>query len=322
MAKSTKKPSTPNTNAAKKKTSKSTSAARSTSKAETTAAVSSTAARAPLPDFVPTSNLVVIPDHPVTEESLIEEAMAMRTVKATGSTIAEIKADADEMLGARADLHDMQARGYRVSENMFDRVEKLRNMLTPQRLAAAVIVAASAASVTEAEASRRRLLEIRGEFAAIGKAAALSSDLFELGTRTSNRLTTVVDRMEDVVDAVRKYRDLMPDPQRVSELLAEAESLLRAERDKRIGAKETRAERSARTKLRNRLQRMLLDALQYLSAQGLAAYANDPPRAARFRLDHIYGDRPRPATPPATNTTTPANDTTTPANDTPSEQNA
>lgn len=303
MAKSTKKPSTPNTNAAKTKTSKSTSAAKSTSKAETTAVQAANAtALASMPDHVPTNNLAIIPDHPVTEDSLLEEANALRNDRPVSASVAELKADADEMLGARADLPDLQARGYRVNENMFDRVEQLRNLLTPQRLAAAVIVAASASAVTDAEASRRRLLEIRGEFAGIGKAAGLSSDLFELGSRAAKRLTTVVDRMEDVVDAVRKYRSLMPDQQRVSDLLAEAESMLQAERDKRIGAKESRAERSARTKLQYKIQRMLLEALQYLSAQGLAAYANDPTRAARYRLDHIYGERPRTTTKAATET--------------------
>src|SRR5690606_12964371 len=84
----------------------------------------------------------------------------------------------------------------------------------------------------------------------------------------------------------------LPDGLRVDQLVLRARELIDTQKDARASARLMRAETTAQIKSRNRLERLLLDAMIYLSAQGLAAFDGDELREARYRLDHVYGKKP------------------------------
>ncbi len=237
----------------------------------------------------------VLPDVPLampTAESLLAEAASMSSFSEVTIHPADLVADAEEMLGGEEDLPDLLSRGYRVSEGVFERIRLLMGLVAPAQAELGRVDAASALKTRQAEDARVRLLEIRGQFAALGKAASLPSSLFSRETHRSNRLNVVMMRMEVVLENVGVVRDHLPDQQRVDALVIEARKLIDAQKEARREARLMRATRTLGTLERERIERLLFDTLLYVSAQGLAAYADDPTRHKRYSLDHCYGNRP------------------------------
>lgn len=204
---------------------------------------------------------------------------------------ADLVADADEMLLARADAAELARRGYKVSDGQFERVAVLRSMLAPLAAQQTRVVEVSKVKTEAAEQARVRLIEIRADFARLGKAAGLPSGIFSLETSNTQRLNVVMMKMEEVLNNVQAYRALLPDGGRIDQLVTEARGLLDAQRVNRQEARLLRNDGTLDNRKQARLERLLLSAMQYLSAQGLAAWPNDAVRETRYRLDHTYGNR-------------------------------
>lgn len=233
-----------------------------------------------------------LPLEPPTASTLeAEAAMLGDAFTPVTSHPADLVADADEMLLARGDAAELARRGYKVSDGQFERVAILRSMLAPLAAQQTRVVEVSKVKTEAAETARLRLLEIRGEFARIGKAAGLPSGLFSLETNNTQRLNVVMMKMDEVLHNVQAFRTFLPDQARVDQLVIEARGLLDAQRINRQEARLLRNDGTLDNRKQARLERLLLTAMQYLSAQGLAAWPNDPVREPRYRLDHTYGNK-------------------------------
>lgn len=225
-----------------------------------------------------------------TEASLLAEAAALGDAFAeVTSHAADLIADAEELLRARGDAADLQARGYRVSDGQFERVKVLMQLLVPLHAAQNRQVEASKAKTASAEEARARLIAIRGELGLIGRAAGLPASVFSLETSSTQRLNVVMMKMEEVLENVRAYRDHLPDKTRLDKLLTEARTLIDEQKDLRRDARLLRTDTHLDGRKTARLERLLMDVLQHLSAQGLAAYSGDKQREPLYRLDHVYG---------------------------------
>ncbi len=232
------------------------------------------------------------PEATPTEASLLTEANDLGdSSPAVKAHPADLVADAEEMLLVRDDAKDLAQRGYPVTEGMFVRVELLMMMLralAAQRHRASVD---SEAQTAEGEKARVRLLEIRGVLARIGEAVGLDPKLFSLGIQ-SKRLPVVLMAMTNVLRAVEVNMVRMPDAKRVQALVSEADALIAANKVSVVGSK---VNRTADVKTLKQLSRLLLDVLQHLSKQGLAAYEEEGVRQIAYRLDHVYGRRAKKA---------------------------
>ena len=244
-------------------------------------------------DFSNFGVLGVIPEvdlSPPTRPGLDAEAAALgERFPVVTSHSADLAADADEMLGAEADMPDLIKRGYRVGPGLLVRIGTLRDMIAPLLAEEERSVAWSKSQTAEAEKVRVRLLELRRDLARIGKAAGLPASFFSLETKKTTRLNVVRIKMEEVLANTAKLRPHLPDKERVDAIVVEARGLLDAQRDQRIESQLSSAESRTRIRTRQRYERLLYEAMQYLSAQGLAAYPDDEEREARYRLDHVYG---------------------------------
>ncbi|MCU0699464.1 MAG: hypothetical protein MUC96_23405 [Myxococcaceae bacterium] len=220
-----------------------------------------------------------------------EAALLGDAFPAVSSHPADLVADADELLLARADAPELARRGYHVADGQFERVALLRSMLAPLAAEQTRVAEVSKVKTEAAEAARARLLAIRSSLAAIGKAAGLPAGVFSLDTSHTTRLNVVMMKMEEVLHNVQAYRSHLPDQQRVDGLVTEARGLIDAQRANRQEARLLRTDGSLESRKQARLERLLLNAMQYLSAQGLAAFPEDPVREPRYRLDHVYGNR-------------------------------
>lgn len=181
---------------------------------------------------------------------------------------------------------------YRVGPGLLVRIGTLRDMIAPLLAEEDRNAEWSKSQTAAAEEVRLRLLELRRDLARIGKAAGLPASFFSLETKKTTRLNVVRIKMEEVLANVARLRPHLPDKGRVDAILIEARDLLDAQRDQRIESRLSSAESRARIRTRQRYERLLFEAMQYLSAQGLAAYPDDEKREARYRLDHVYGRKP------------------------------
>lgn len=244
---------------------------------------------------MPPINTSFVPQVPVsleapTLEQLQAEAAALGDhFSEVTSHPGDLVADAEEILTARADLADLIGRRFKVSEGLLTRIELLMKQLAPYVAEMQRLATAATLNTAEADKARVRLLEIRSLLAKLGKAGGLPADLFALETRKSDRLNVVMMRMDVVLENVALYKDHLPDTARVDALMVEARAVMDAQKTARRGARLMRTDRTQGSLQQERWERLLLDAMQYLSAQGLAAYPGDATREARYRLDHVYG---------------------------------
>ncbi len=247
-----------------------------------------------------------IPTETPTKDGLLAEAATLGDAfSEVTSHAADLVADAEELLRARGDAAALQARGYRVSDGQFERVKLLRDLLAPLHAAQNRQVEASKAKTASAEAARARLIVIRGELGLIGKAAGLPGNLLSLETNNTQRLNVVMMKMEEVLENVRAYRERLPDKTRVDTLVIEARLLIDEQKGLRRDARLLRTDTHLDGRTTARLERLLLDVLQHLSAQGLAAYSGDKQREPLYRLDHVYGRRASKVGDPGAGDTTP-----------------
>lgn len=238
------------------------------------------------------SVLPPLPTQPPTKAQLEAEAALLGdNFPSVSSHPADLVADADEMLLARADAAELARRGYKISDGQFERVALLRAMLAPLAAEQTRVAEVSKVKTEAAEAARLRLLGIRSALGDIGKAAGLPPGIFSLETNNTQRLNVVMMKMEEVLENVQAFRSFLPDGQRVDALVVEARALIDAQRTNRQEARLLRTDGSLESRKQARIERLLLTAMQYLSAQGLAAYPDDPVREPRYRLDHVYGNR-------------------------------
>lgn len=235
----------------------------------------------------------LIPLGAPTKASLEAEAAALGdSFSEVASHPADLIADAEEMLLARADATELEARGYRVNDAVFERLKQLVAMLVPLHAAQKRQVEASKLQTATAEAARARLIEIRGELGLIGRAAALPASLFSVESNSTQRLPVLMMRMNEVLENASLYRDRLPDRARVDALVVEARRLIDEQTEARRSANFLRTDRGIDSRTASRVERLLMDTMQYLSAQGQAAYPRDRKREALYRLDHVYGRRP------------------------------
>jgi len=228
-----------------------------------------------------------------TEASLRAEAASMTGRSGeVAAHPADLIADAIEMQEAEGDIADLMERGYEVKPGLITRIRMLTDLIAPQIAEEERAATWSVTQTQRAEETRQRLLQLRSELAAIGKAAGLPGVLFSIETKKTTRLNVVMMKLEEVLANVREVRSHLPDPKRVDAIVAEMRQLLDEQRDQRAESRVSDTQSRARIRQRKRYERLLLDALQYLSAQGLAAYPDDPTREVRYRLDHVYGKRP------------------------------
>ncbi|MBE2251178.1 MAG: hypothetical protein IAE78_16685 [Myxococcus sp.] len=225
-----------------------------------------------------------------TEQSLAAEAAALGDAYSEVTAHpADLLADAAEMLKAKSDAAALAERGYAISPGVFTRIELLAGALTPMSAQQVRQVEASKVKTAEAEAARERLLTIRGEIARIGHAAGLPTGVFSLETDRTQRLNVVMMKMEEVLLNVAAYWAHLPDKKRLEALVTEARALIDAQKAARQDARLLRTDRSLDSRKAGRYERLLLNAMQHVSAQGLAAFPNDPVREPVYRLDHVYG---------------------------------
>ncbi len=241
-----------------------------------------------LPSTLPT----VAPQEPTLDQLQAEAAMMGDSFTRVSAALADLIADADEMLSASEDLNDLRSRGYAISAGMLTRIKLLRDQLAPLAARREQVAALSAAAVGQAEAARKELLRIRRALAGIAHAAGLPEMLFSLQSTRSNRLNVVMMRLDEVLNQVDAFHEQLPDRARVDTLVVRARQLIDEQRETRSSARLTAADGGMETRTQQRLARLLLDAMIYVSAQGLAAYPDDPMREKRYRLDHVYGRRP------------------------------
>ena len=202
---------------------------------------------------------------------------------------ADLLADGSEMVEARQDIDELIERGYPVSMGLVNRIDLLTQMIAPLIAEQERTTEWSKTQTERAEESRRRLLEIRSTLSRIGKAAGLPATLFSLETKKTTRLNVVMMKMEAVLENVGSVRKHLPDKKRVDALVTEARELLDEQTAMRLEARLTAVDARAQVQERKRYERLLYDAMIYLSAQGLAAYDGDETREIRYRLDHVYG---------------------------------
>lgn len=248
-----------------------------------------------------------IPTETPTKAALEAEAAALGdSFSEVTSHEADLVADAEELLRARADANELQTRGYRVSDGQFERVKLLVELLVPLHAAQNRQIEAGKAKTAAAEAARARLIAIRSELGLIGRAAGLPSGVFSLEPNNTQRLNVLMMRMEEVLENVRAYREQLPDKTRVDALTTEARRLIDEQKDSRRDARLLRTDSRIDGRTTARLERMLLDTMQHLSAQGQAAYPGDLTRAPLYRLDHVYGRKVSKVADPGASDTTPA----------------
>lgn len=238
------------------------------------------------------SSLPAVPLGTPTVDSIEAEIAAMGDTL-TPVAPADLVADGREMLAARADIAELVARGYPVSEGIITRLELLIDAVESSGANRSLDRAELTPAQRDAmDSARRRLLAIRSELSAIASAGGLPPDLFALATKRSNRLNVVLMRVGQVIRHAEQLADRMPDGDRVQALIIEAKGLLEAQYTLRADAGLKRASQAGDTQRQERLERLLLDTLVYLSRQGRAAFASDPARLTKYDLDHVYGARP------------------------------
>lgn len=235
------------------------------------------------------SSLPSVPLADPTREALEAAVAAMDDVQVP-TAVADLIADAEEMASAADDITDLVARKYKVSAGLVRwiamLVEELRKVSADREI---TVVEATPEQTQEMDKSRARLLKIRSELADLAEAAGLPATVFALQTKRSNRLNVVLMRVGQVLRNARKVLDQLPDHHDAEELIAEGEGIIAAAYNLRTTIGLGRAGRTGETQRQERIERLLLDALVYLSRMGRAAYRRQPARRQKYLLDHIYG---------------------------------
>lgn len=237
--------------------------------------------------------LPVIPEGPVTRESLEAEAIALGDKFSFVSIhSADMIADAEEMLaGQSTDLPEFRDRGYPVTSYHFDRLALLNEIMAPAKTEGDVTNESGKTQTADANAKIDVLLDNRRFFDRVGRAAGLPATLFALETKNSRRINVVTMRMEEVVANVERFLSRLPDKAKVVERLESTRTIISAQKKARRQAKLLRTQRTLDTLRAEQYERLLLNILLYMSAQGQAAFEGDKGREARYALDHSYGKR-------------------------------
>lgn len=226
---------------------------------------------------------------PTRESLLAEAALLGDSFRVVPVHPADLLADAEELLRFRSDAPELTARGYDVSDAVYERLALLVGLLRP--FASRQAVAEQSLQTVEAEDARLRLLVIGDRLSRIGLAAGLPVGLCSLAPSDTTRLNMVAMRIDDGLAAVKAHLHELPDRARVQELVLEARALIDAHKDSRRAAHVMPAQHSREADTAARLERLLLDTLQHLSRQGLAAYPDDPSREPAYLLEHVGGRR-------------------------------
>lgn len=238
------------------------------------------------------NDLPTIPDRVWTDEAIFAEARALgpRFTEVTAPPSA-IVTDAEEMLAGEEDLPAFAAGGYPVTANHFDRMRRLKAMLVP-RSAARERGDELRKRYTEQAAGRRdTLLEVRARIARQARAARLPSALFSLGKVNTTRLSPVLWRTDEVLDNAATLRERFANKAKIDQLLASGRSLVDTIKSERAALGLQSSLGVEETRLQQQLERLLVDTMRFVGAQGLACFDEDATRDARYRLDHVYARR-------------------------------
>lgn len=206
-----------------------------------------------------------------TEQSLAAEAAALGDAYSEVTAHpADLLAHAAEMLKAKSDAAALAEREYAPCPGVFTRIELVAGALTP--MSAQQVRHFEASKVKTAEAERKRLLTISGEIARIGHAARLPTGVFSLETDRPQPLNVVMMKVEEVLLNVAAHWAHLPDKKRLVALVTEARALTDAQKAARHDARLLRTDRSLDSRKAGRCERLLLNAMQNVSARGLAAF--------------------------------------------------
>lgn len=251
------------------------------------------------------STLPFIPAGKPTNDSLMAEARALGSgfVVVTAPPAA-IATDADEMLGGLEDLAAFAAGSYPVTPDHFSRIQLLRAMLAPQVASRERDQVGIKRHYERAEARRDKLLALRGNIARQAHAAGLDTRLFSVGKINTERLTSVLWRVDEVLDNTRALRERFANKPLVDRLIAEASALVSEIKEERTRLGLMAQTGQDDTRLQQQIERLLVDTMRFVGAQGLACFDGDERREARYRLDHVYArsqtpDNDEPLLPPS-----------------------
>lgn len=198
--------------------------------------------------------------------------------------IVDMLEEAEEMLLARGDVAEFVARRYRVTDDMFERVKILANMLTPDATKEVEVEVEPSETSEETKAAHKRLLEIREQMAQVVDASGLDASKLAVDSR---RYKLLVTSMAEAVQQVRTYRKSISDPDRIDALLAEATELLDVATAQSLMTRTLMTDQKSRSLTTMKLKRLLADQLRYLSKQGTAAFPHDIKRRLSYRLERF-----------------------------------
>lgn len=227
-----------------------------------------------------------------TRESLLAEARALgKGFSEVAAPPAAIVADAEEMLEGEADLPLFEASGFPVTIGHFMRIRLLKNELLPRTALRERNVEVRKKYTAEAHVRRDTLIAFQRRIKRRARAARLPTALFSIGRINTKRLAAVLWRVEEIALHTRDQLGRFAQQDLVRQLVDETLALIeviKSERRKLGLMNETGV---GETRLQQQIERLLLDAMRYVGAQGMALFDTDRERDTRYRLDHVYGQR-------------------------------
>ncbi len=222
--------------------------------------------------------------HP-TKASLQQEMASLgASFQRTTYSVADLTAEATEMLVAKTDVTDLVRREYPVTEASFERIELLLEVLLPLEVEQVMLFEARKVKTAAAEETRQKLLVKRELLSRIGEAAELAPEVFMVDSTRHEELHRGMTRL---VSIVRQHRAKLADKARVDDLLEEVEQLIKNEETARKQVQALSDERMLATLKADQAKRLMLDEMRHISKQGLAAYPNDPSRDRAYRLERL-----------------------------------
>jgi len=232
-----------------------------------------------------------------TREGLLAEARALGTTFAEVAAAPEdIALDAEEMLEGEEDLPAFEAAGFPVTAGHFMRIRLLKGELAPLTASRERDGELRKRYTAQAAGRRDALLRLQRRLKRRARAARLPAGLFSLGRVNTQRLGPVLWRVEEIAlhakDQLARFaqRDL------VAQVIDEGLALIATIKTERRKLGLMSEVSVGETRLQQQLERLLVDTMRFVGAQGLALFDEDSKKESRYRLDHVYGRR-KPAKP-------------------------
>jgi hypothetical protein len=204
--------------------------------------------------------------------------------------VVDLLMEGGEMLKAREDVPELVQRGYKISDEMFARIEVLCALLSPSAVRFEGDEDRSE-NTEAAQESRELLLSIREHLTRIGMVGGMSPKDFTIDTR---RYPLLVDTMETVIARVIEHQAQLPDQQVVDALVTQAQTLIAREKAARAEGTLVAARRADTFRTVRQLKRLLYDQMREISQIGFAAYPHSSVRAVAYGLPRLVSHAGKP----------------------------